>query len=107
MSLNGETPDDARVIRARLNHNSPPTIELHADNLGQVTRAEKDRPETVIQVAAAPISEQGVVDHGQQYPAPRNALSCRREGCARPCRCPRGHADERPLRLMRREHCIG
>jgi len=78
MSLNGETPDDARVIRARLNHNSPPTIELHADNLGQVTRAEKDRPETVIQVAAAPLSEQGVVDHGQQYPAaPRNALSCR------------------------------
>ncbi len=77
MSLNGETPDDARVIRARLNHNSPPTIELHADNLGQVTSAEKDRPETVIQVAAAPLSEQGVVDHGQQYPAPRNALSCR------------------------------
>jgi hypothetical protein len=67
--LDGQTPHEAGGVRTRLDHNLPPTIELHTDDFGEVPRAEQHRPKSVVQMLVAPLAERLVVDHLWQYPA--------------------------------------
>jgi hypothetical protein len=54
--LDGQTAGEARVVRAHLDHNLPPTGELHADNFREVPGAEKHGSQSVLQVLLAPLS---------------------------------------------------
>ena len=68
MTLDGQTTGEARVVRAHLDHNLPPTGESHTDDFGEVPRAEQHGPQSVLQVLVAPLAERRVVDHDWQYP---------------------------------------
>jgi hypothetical protein len=71
--LDGQTAHEAEVVRTRLDHNLPPTIELHTDDFGEVPRTAQHGTKSVLQVLVAPLAERLVVDHVWQYPASSNA----------------------------------
>jgi hypothetical protein len=60
-----------RLRRARLDDHPPAVSELNGDNLRQVPGTEQHAYRASTQVAAAPVSKEGITEHGDQYPRPR------------------------------------
>jgi hypothetical protein len=68
MLLNRSAAGDPGVGRARLDNHLPAASELDGYHLRQVPRTEQHAHRTRTEMAVAPVSKEGVIGHGDQYP---------------------------------------
>jgi hypothetical protein len=61
---------DPRIGRTGLDYHPPAVRELGGNDLRQVPGAEQHAGGTGPEMAVAPVNEEGIIQHGDQYPRP-------------------------------------